>query len=96
MLVRGGPRGRLARRPPTRSASAALSSAFSHGSSPSRCGISAAGGASIVPASGSASPQTSSSSVDLPQPLGPATATTSRGAARTDTPSRALTAPKAF
>ena len=79
--------------PPTRSASPALSSALSHGSSPSRCGISAARGEDTVPASGSVSPQISSSSVDFPHPLGPATATVSFSAARTDTPSRATTSP---
>ena len=48
----------------------------------SRWGMSTAGARSHVPASGVCSPQTSSSSVDLPQPLGPTTATTSPGAAR--------------
>ena len=62
----------------------------SHGSSPSRWGISTAGAARTCPASGACSPHTSSSSVDFPQPLGPTTATISRGAARSDTPSSAL------
>jgi hypothetical protein len=79
--------------PRARSASPALSSALSHGSSPSRCGISAAGGELTVPASGAVRPQISSSSVDLPQPLGPTTATVSFAAARTVTPSRATTSP---
>jgi hypothetical protein len=79
--------------PAARSASPALSSALSHGSSPSRCGISAAGGDETVPASGSVSPHTSSSSVDLPHPLGPTTATVSFAPARTVTPSSATTSP---
>ncbi len=80
--------------PATRRASAALSSALSHGSSPSRCGISAAGGAATVPASGASSPQTSSSSVDFPQPLGPTTATPRRAATRRSTPSSASDRPE--
>ena len=79
--------------PATRSASAALSSALSQGSSASRCGISAAAPAVTRPASGACSPHTSSSSVDLPLPLGPTSATVSPGAARSETPSSALTAP---
>jgi hypothetical protein len=79
--------------PATRSASPALSSALSHGSSASRCGISAAAPARTRPVSGSISPQTSSSSVDLPQPLGPATATISPGSTRSVTPRSACTAP---
>ena len=79
--------------PPARSASPALSSARSQGSSPSRCGISAAGGEVTLPASGSESPQISSSSVDLPHPLGPTTATVSFAAARRLTSSSATTSP---
>ena len=44
-----------------------------------------------VPASGSWSPATSSSSVDLPQPEGPTTASTSRSPTARSTPSSALT-----
>ena len=79
--------------PRARSASAALSSALSHGSSRSRWGISAAGARVTVPASGACRPQMSSSSVVLPQPLGPTTATISPGAARIETPASAGTAP---
>ncbi len=79
--------------PEARSASPALSSALSHGSSPSRWGIRAAFGARIVPASGSVSRHTSSSSVDLPHPLGPTTATVSFALARNVTPSSATTWP---
>ena len=63
--------------PPRRSASAALSRALSHGSSRSRWGISAAGAQRTLPASGACRPQISSSSVVLPQPLGPTTASSS-------------------
>ena len=55
--------------------------------------MSAAGGADTVPASASCSPQTSSSSVDLPQPEGPTTATISPGAAAKETSTRAGTGP---
>ena len=50
-------------------------------------------GALTEPASGVASPHTSSSSVDLPHPLGPTTATISPGATRSVTPPSARTAP---
>ena len=79
--------------PATRSASPALSSALSHGSRPSRWGISVAGAAVTVPASGSASPQTRSSSVDFPQPLGPTTATVSPSATSSVAPASAMTGP---
>ncbi len=82
--------------PVTRSASPALSSALSHGRSRSRWGMSTARPASTVPASGASSPQTSSSSVVLPQPLGPTTASTSPGAASSVTPSSASTRPNAL
>ena len=102
LALRVGGAGRSAARasardaPATRSARPALSSALSHGSRPSRWGISAAGGASIVPASGACSPHTSSSSVDFPHPLGPTTASVSPGRARSDTSLSASTAPKRF
>ena len=58
-----------------RSASAALSTALSHGSSRSRWGISTAGSEWTVPSlEVLAAPQISSSSVVLPQPLGPTSA----------------------
>ena len=77
--------------PATRSASAALSTALRHGSSRSRWAMSAAGAASTVPVSGAGSPQTSSSSVVLPQPLGPTTATISPGRAVRLRPRTAVT-----
>ena len=80
--------------PRARSASAALSSVPSHGSSRSRWGIRAAGALTIVPESGGCRPQISSSSVVLPQPLGPTTATISWGAARSDIPDSACTGPR--
>ena len=49
VLVRGGARSAASRRRPRAAPAPALSSADSHGSSPSRCGISAAGAASTVP-----------------------------------------------
>jgi hypothetical protein len=55
--------------------------------------MSAAGALTTVPVSGACNPQMSSSSVVLPQPLGPTTVTISPGAARSDTPSRAWTWP---
>ena len=72
-----------------RSASAALSSASSHGSSRSRWGISTAGAAATLPALGARSPQTSSSSVVLPQPEGPTSATISCSATANVTSSTA-------
>ena len=78
-------------RPAMRSASAALSSALSQGSSRSRWGISTAGGHAIEPASGDCSPQISSSSVLLPQPLGPTTASSSPAPARSETSASACT-----
>ena len=83
--------GLRARAPAMRSASAALSSALSQGSSRSRWGISTAGAHSIVPPSGSCSPQISSSRVVLPQPLGPTTASSSPAPACSETPSSART-----
>src|SRR5689334_20690409 len=80
--------------PLARSASAALSTAVSHGSNRSRWGINAAGAAATVPASGVCRPQISSSSVDLPQPLGPTTATISPAPADIETPSSAATSPR--
>ena len=81
--------------PASRAASAALSIARSHGSRPSRWGMSTAGAARTVPASGVCRPQTSSSSVVLPQPLGPTTATVSPAATSRSTASSARTAPNA-
>ena len=75
--------------PRARSARPALSSAVHHGSSRSRWGMSAAGAACTSPESGRWRPQISSSSVVLPHPLGPTTATTSSWAARSDMPSSA-------
>ena len=71
----------------TRSARPALSSAAAHGSSRSRCGISTPPASAVARrrrVRRPAAPQTSSSSVDLPQPLGPTTATISPGAARSE------------
>ena len=94
VLVRGGPRAAPCRRRP-RAAPAPRCRARSATAAARRAAASARPAAPrSSPASGCASPQTSSSSVDLPQPLGPATATTSRGAARSDTPSRALHGPE--
>ena len=81
--------------PPRRRASAALSSARSHGSRLSRWGMSTAGSARTRPASGACSPHTSSSSVVLPQPLGPTTATISPAPTSRSTPSSARTEPNA-
>ena len=53
--------------------------------------MSAAACDSTVPASGAINPQTSSSSVVLPQPLGPTTATISPERTRSETSSRAVT-----
>ena len=78
----------------TRSGSAALSSAVDQGSSRSRWGMYTAGSLATVPVSGRCRPQISSSSVDLPQPLGPTTATVSCGCASSDIPSRAATGPR--
>jgi len=91
----GAARSRASRRlaPRTRSASAALSSALAHGNSRSRWGMSTARPALTVPPSGACRPHTSSSRVDLPQPLGPTTATTSPGSARRLTPASASTRP---
>ena len=81
--------------PARRRASAALSIARSQGSRPSRWGMSTAGSARTLPASGAWSPHTSSSRVVLPQPLGPTTATISPAPTSRSTPSSARTAPKA-
>ena len=77
--------------PATRRASAALSSALSHGSSASRCGISAAGGALTVPASGTpartpARAASTSRTRSARRPRRPR-----RAAARRSTPSSATT-----
>ena len=89
VLVRGGARGGLRSRRRRAAPARRCRARVSHGSSPSRCGISAAGvRGRRCRRRARSSPHTSSSSVDLPQPLGPTTATTSRGAAR-DTPSSA-------
>ena len=74
-----------------RGASAAFSTALSHGSSRSRWGISTAAAELTEPLSGSCSPQISSSSVVLPQPLGPTSASSSSRSACSDTPSSAGT-----
>ncbi len=55
--------------------------------------MSAAGALVTVPVSGACRPQMSSSSVVLPQPLGPTTVTISPGPARSDTSARAWTWP---
>ena len=81
--------------PPRRTASAALSIARSHGSRLSRWGMSTAGSARTRPASGACRPHTSSSSVVLPQPLGPTTATISPAPTSRSTPSSARTEPNA-
>jgi hypothetical protein len=77
--------------PPTRGASAALSIALIHGSRRSRWGMRTAGADCTVPVSGACRPQTSSSSVVLPQPLGPTTATVSPAATVRDTSASAGT-----
>src|SRR4051794_6205608 len=76
------------------SASAAFASAVRHGSSRSRCGMYAAGSARADPASETCSPATSSSRVDLPQPDGPTTATSSPVRTDNETPSSATRSPK--
>ncbi len=81
-------------RPAIRSASAALSVASSQGSSRSCWGINTADGPLTLPESGCCSPQTSSSSVVLPQPLGPTSATTSPGPTRSERSSSATTPPR--
>jgi hypothetical protein len=77
--------------PAMRNASAALSSALSHGSSRSRWGMSTAGPHTIEPRSGPRSLHSSSSSVLLPHPLGPTTASSSPGATRSESPASART-----
>src|SRR5947209_2041320 len=77
-----------------RSARAALSTALSHGSSRSRCGISTAGSQTTLPLWARCRPQISSSRVDLPHPLGPTTATTSPGCAWSERSCSAVRAPR--
>ena len=55
--------------------------------------MSAAGSAEIRPASGRWRPQINSSKVVFPHPLGPTTATISRGSARSESPSSAVSSP---
>ena len=93
--LRRGPR--LRATPATRSASAALSSADSHGSSPSRCGISAARRRVDRPAVGRLQPaheleqRRLAAAARARRPRPPRAARTRR-----DTPSSAWTAPNAF
>ena len=90
-------------RPAFSSAMPALSSALRHGSSRSRWGISAhrasrsSGSSSpptaTCPAAGASSPATIESRVDLPQPLGPTTATRAPAGTSRSTPARVSVSP---
>ena len=88
---------RVAAGPGSRARDTALSSAVRHGSRQSRCGISAQRASrsprrgvaehATVPASGSSSPATSESSVDLPAPLRPTIPSRPRAGTCRSTPS---------